>query len=120
MKRGLMTLLLGIGLSMAAMADSAPAYPGGETALETYIRENMKYPKPAQDNGIEGVVTVEFTVKTDGSIGQIKIVRMLDPDLEQEAIRLVKQMPAWTPAEKGGQAVDQTVTLPVKFTLPDE
>ncbi len=111
---------MAIVMTAACYADSAPSFPGGEEALATYLSENMKYPKPALDNGIEGVVTVEFTVKADGSIGQIKIVRMLDPDLEQEAIRLVKQMPAWTPADKGGQAIDQTVTLPVKFALPDE
>lgn len=115
-----MTLIFAVVMTATAFADSAPSFPGGQEALEKYISENMKYPKPAQDNGIEGIVTVEFTVKADGSIGQIKIARMLDPDLEQEAIRLVKQMPAWTPADKGGRAVDQTVTLPVKFVLPDE
>lgn len=120
MKKLLMTIALAAGMTAMASADSAPAYPGGETALQTYLSENMKYPKMAEDNGIEGVVTVEFAVRTDGTIGQIKIVRMLDPDLEQEAIRLVKSMPAWTPAEKGGNPVEQTVTLPVKFTLPDE
>lgn len=120
MKKLLTTLALALGISLAASADSAPAFPGGDAALQTYLSENMKYPKAASDNGIEGVVNVEFAVLPDGTIGQIKIVRMLDPDLEQEAIRLVKSMPTWTPAEKGGKPVEQTVTLPVKFTLPDE
>lgn len=87
--------------------------------MEEYIASNMKYPQTSLDNGIEGVVTLEATVNTDGSIGAITIVRMLDPDLEQEAIRLVKSMPAWTPAEKGGRPVMQKVTIPVKFTLPE-
>lgn len=119
MKKILMAIALGSGISMAARADSAPAYPGGEVAMEEYIATNMKYPSTAQDNGIEGVVTLEVEIKSDGTVGKIKIVRMLDPDLEQEAIRLVKTMPAWTPANKGGQNVDQTVTIPVKFTLPE-
>lgn len=113
-------MLFAAGMALTAMADSAPAYPGGDAALKSYFSENMKYPAVAKDNGIEGVVTVEFVVNADGSIGQIKIARMLDPDLEQEAIRLVKTMPKWTPAEKGGAPVAQSVTLPVEFTLPDE
>lgn len=108
------------GIALAAAADSTPAFPGGQEALEQYIAANIKYPKTAADNGIEGVVGVAFTVKSDGSIGTIKISRMVDPDLEQEAIRLVKNMPTWTPAEKGGVAVDETVTLPIKFTLPSD
>ncbi len=115
-----MTMILSAGMVATALADTAPTFPGGEAAVETYIAENMKYPAAAKDNGIEGVVNVEFIVNADGSIGQIKIVRMLDPDLEQEAIRLVKNMPKWTPAEKGGAPVAQSVTLPIQFTLPDE
>lgn len=114
-----MGMALSAGIAFSANADSAPVYPGGEVAMEEYFATNMKYPATALDNGIEGVVSLEFTVKADGSIGQIKIVRMLDPDLEQEAIRLVKSMPAWTPAEVGGRPVDQKVTIPVKFNLPD-
>lgn len=119
MKKIILTAVVALGMAFSAMADSAPAFPGGESALQTYLAENMKYPQPAIDNGIEGVVNVEFVVRADGTIGRIKIARMLDPDLEQEAIRLVKMMPAWTPAEVGSKAVEQTVTLPVKFTLPE-
>ena len=119
MKKIIMAMALGAGIALSASADSAPAFPGGDVAMAEYITANMKYPATARDNGIEGVVELEATVKADGSIGQIKIVRMLDPDLEQEAIRLVKSMPAWTPAEAAGKAVEQKVTIPVKFTLPE-
>ena len=119
MKKILMSMAIGFGVTLCAFADSAPSFPGGEAAMEEYISANMKYPATARDNGIEGVVALETTVKTDGSIGQIKIVRMLDPDLEQEAIRLVKTMPAWTPAEAGGRPVEQKVIIPVKFVLPE-
>lgn len=120
MKKKMIIAAILLGSALSAMADSAPAYPGGETALDQYLESNMKYPSTARDNGIEGVVTVEFNVLKDGKIGQIKITRMLDPELEQEAIRLVKSMPAWTPAEKGGVPVEQKVTLPIKFTLPED
>lgn len=117
MKKIILTATL-LTASLTALA-SDPQYPGGESALNTYISQNMQYPAIAIQNGIEGVVTVEFTVRPDGSVGTIKIVRMIDPDLEQEAIRLVKNMPAWTPAERNGTPVEANVTIPITFTLPE-
>lgn len=105
-------------LAGAAYAGPKPEYPGGKAALDKYISTNMKYPQTAIDNGIEGVVDVAFMVKSDGSIGSIKIVRMVDPDLEAEAIRLVKGMPAWVPADKDGQPVDMQTQVEVNFVLP--
>ena len=117
MKR--LTLIIGMWLGMAFSLSAAetPEYPGGTDALENYLAENMKYPATARNNGIEGVVNISFVVNIDGSIGQIKVVRMVDPDLEQEAIRLVKSMPAWTPAEKNGQPVPGEAVVAVNFSL---
>lgn len=117
MKRIIITLGMWLGMAFALMAAETPQYPGGEDALNKYITSNMKYPAAARDNGIEGVVNLTFTVNIDGSIGSIKVVRMVDPDLEQEAIRLVKSMPAWTPAEKNGQPVAADATVAVSFSL---
>lgn len=115
----LMTLIAGLILTATAFAAApAPQYPGGDEALKTYLTSNMKYPQTAIDNGIEGVVDVAFVVKADGSIGSIKIVRMVDPDLESEAIRLVKGMPAWIPAEQNGKPVDAQTQVEVNFVLP--
>ena len=111
-------LAAGLLFTGMAFAGPAPEYPGGKDALNNYITSNLKYPAGAIANGIEGVVDVAFTVKADGSIGSIKIVRMVDPDLEQEAIRLVKNMPAWTPADKNGQPVDAQTQVQINFTLP--
>lgn len=102
----------------AAVAGPKPEYPGGEEALKEYIDTNLKYPQAAIDNGIEGVVDVAFIVKTDGSIGAIKIVRMVDPDLETEAIRLVKGMPAWIPADQNGTPIDAQTQVDINFVLP--
>lgn len=120
MKKLILIFAILLGAGLTAMADTLPTFPGGETAVQEYIETHIQYPQPALDNGIEGIVTLQCVILTDGSIGQIKIVRMLDPDLEQEAIRVVKTMPAWTPAEKNGTPVESSVTIPVKFTLPDE
>lgn len=111
------TLLAAICFSLAVYADSTPQYPGGKEALDSYITSNMKYPQTAKDNGIEGAVDVAFTVKADGSIGAIKIIRMLDPDLEAEAIRLVKSMPNWIPADNGGTPVDAQTQIQINFIL---
>lgn len=115
MKKLLAALAIVAGISGTALAGTVPEYPGGKEAMEKYIAENMKYPQTAIDNGIEGVVSVAFTVKADGSIGNIKIVRMIDPDLETEAIRLVKNMPNWTPADSG----DAQTQVNIPFTLPE-
>lgn len=112
-----MTFVCMAGFSCAAFALTPASFPGGDEARDQYIKVNMKYPQVAKDNGIEGVVAVIFTVKTDGSIGNIKIKRMVDPDLENEAVRLVKQMPAWEPAMDGGTPVESTAEIDVPFIL---
>lgn len=113
-----MMMAAGLLVGLTSFAGPKPEYPGGKEALDNYISTNLKYPQTAIDNGIEGVVDVAFLVKTDGSIGAIKIVRMVDPDLESEAIRLVKGMPAWIPADKNGQPVDAQAQVEINFVLP--
>lgn len=119
MKKLLLTIAMVLGIGAGASAADKPTYPGGQEALDTYIATNMKYPATAKENGVEGVVAVVFTVKADGTIGNIKIKRMVDPDLESEAIRLVKNMPAWTPADKNGTPVDAPAEVNINFELPD-
>lgn len=117
MKKLLLTLVCALGFSALGIAVTPASFPGGEEAQQEYIMLNLKYPATAKENGIEGVVAVIFTVKTDGTIGNIKVKRMVDPDLESEAIRLVKQMPAWTPAMDEGHPVESTAEVDVPFTL---
>lgn len=103
----------------AASASDKPEYPGGQKALDAFLADNVRYPAAAMENGIEGVVGVDFTVNADGSIGSIKIVRLVDPDLEQEAIRVVKSMPAWIPADNGGTPVAAPAHVDIRFILQD-
>ncbi|MBD5310152.1 MAG: energy transducer TonB [Muribaculaceae bacterium] len=117
MKKFIMSLGLLLAAATAAFAGDKPEFPGGDEALKAYIEKNLQYPSHAKQNGVEGIVNVQFAVMPDGSIGTIKIVRMVDPDLEQEAIRLVKNMPAWTPADKNGVAVESTAQVAVPFVL---
>lgn len=121
MKKSL-TLIASLAIAATAMAqsDTIPAsYPGGEKAMKAYIDKNLKYPEPSINNGIEGVVNVKFVVKTDGALDKLSIVRLVDPDLEAEAIRLVKGMPAWVPATVDGTPVESQGNVQVLFMLPE-
>ena len=120
MKKLLMILAVVLGLAVPAnAAETKASFPGGAKAESAFIAKTLVYPQQAKDNGIEGVVVIMFTVKTDGSIGNIKVKRMVDPDLEAEAIRVVKKMPAWTPATKDGVAVESTAEIPFAFSLEE-
>lgn len=117
MKKTILAFAASVAGCLSAMALTPASFPGGADAMAAYIEKNRQYPPTARANGIEGVVNVAFTVNKDGSIGNIRIIRMVDPDLEGEAIRLVKQMPAWTPASDNGSAVESTAEVSVPFTL---
>lgn len=117
MKKIILAALAAFGMAFGAMAAEVPAYPGGKEAMDKFIKTTMQYPAPAKANGVEGVVNVSFTVNADGTIGAIKIVRMVDPDLEQEAIRIVKKMPAWIPADKDGAPVAAPAQVAIPFVL---
>lgn len=85
--------------------------------LNKWLRKNLRYPVRCAEMGIEGKVFVEFVVERDGSITSINVVRSADPDLSQEAIRVVKAMPRWTPGKQREKAVRVKYTLPITFKL---
>ena len=118
MRRIILLLALSLGLVLAN-AQTQPSFPGGEEALNTYLTESIQYPTIAIENGIEGVVTLDFMVKSDGSIGEIKVVRSVEPTLDEEAVRIVKMLPNFIPGEMNGEPVDVWYTLPIKFNLPN-
>ena len=97
-----------------------PLFPGGDAALMKYIESHINYPLMAAKNKVQGRVIVQFVVEKDGSIGEVKVVRSVDKDLDKEAIRLVKSLPKFTPGRQNGQVVRVWYTLPVPFKRPDE
>lgn len=94
-----------------------PQFPGGQTALLKYVADHIKYPSTAQENGIQGKVIVQFVVTKTGSVGEVKVVRSKDPDLDKEAIRVVKSLPKFTPGKMNGNSVNVWYTLPITFRL---
>lgn len=97
--------------------ETMPEFPGGQTAMMEFIASNMKYPVTAQENGIQGRVTLSFVVDVDGSITDIEVVRGIDPALDKEAIRIIKSMPKWKPGMQRGKPVRVKYTVPVTFRL---
>lgn len=119
MKKLLLTIGIAVCSVAAMIAAETPAYPGGDAAMNEYITSNLKYPASALETGVEGVVTIGFIVNTDGSLKDIKVVKMVDPDLEKEAVRLVSGMPSWIPADQGGTPVEAPAKVDISFVLPE-
>ncbi|MBR5374017.1 MAG: energy transducer TonB [Paludibacteraceae bacterium] len=89
-------------------------FPGGMEALNAYMLSNLAYPQIAIDEGIEGTVIVKFTVKADGRVAKVKVVRGVDPAIDNEALRVVRSMPLWIP---GTSNKNKTYTIPIEFVL---
>lgn len=100
------------------IVESMPEFPGGgQAALFKYLQNEMKYPQVAKENGIQGTVFVNFVVGNNGKIRDVKILRGVNKMLDDEAIRVVKAMPAWSPGKQRGKSVSVSYNLPIKFTL---
>ncbi len=94
-----------------------PEFPGGIPALMQYISDNMSYPEEAIRNNVQGRVVLKFVVNPDGSVGRIELVGSIDPSLDEEAIRVVKSLPAFRPGKEDGVPVPVWFIIPVLFRL---
>ena len=99
------------------VVEEMPHFPGGPAALQAFLSSNTKYPVVAQENGVQGRVTVAFVVERDGSITDVRVVRSVDPSLDREASRVVRSMPRWSPGKQNGSTVRVKYTVPVVFRL---
>jgi len=97
--------------------EQPPQFPGGDAALMKYLSSHIQYPTMAQENNIQGKVVLQFVVEKDGHVGEVKVVRSVDKDLDREAVRVCKSLPKFTPGRQNGQAVRVWYTLPVTFKL---
>lgn len=97
------------------VVEKVAGFPGGQAKLMEFLRKELVYPQIAIDNNVQGRVIVQFVVNKDGSIQDVKVARGVDPFLDEEAIRVVKKMPKWIPAEQRGKTVRSRFQLPVMF-----
>lgn len=99
------------------VVETMPAYPGGEQAMMEFIKNNLKYPKEAQDAKIEGRVTIRFVIDEEGFVTDANIMRGIDPACDKEALRVINTMPKWIPGKQNGKDVPVYFTLPIVFKL---
>ena len=99
------------------IVEDMPTFPGGVTELMKWLDSHVRYPTAAIRDGIQGRVFVSFIVEPNGSVSNAKLVRRVDPSLDQEALRVVAEMPKWIPGKQHGAAVRVKYNVPVTFKL---
>lgn len=99
------------------VAEQMPEFPGGMKELLKFLQDNLKYPENAMKNNVQGRVIVQFVVEKDGTPTEFKVLRSVGPDLDAEALRVMKAMPKWKPGMQKGQVVRVKFTVPVSFKL---
>lgn len=101
------------------IVEELPEFPGGMQAMMAYIAKNIRYPAKAHEANVQGRVITQFTVGRDGSIHDAKIMRSVSPELDAEALRVIKSMPNWKPGKQRGKAVASRFTIPIIFRLDE-
>ena len=112
-----MVIMGGTTEQVIDIAEIMPAFPGGEQAMRKWMNKTLKYPEVAQEMQIEGRVFIQFIVGVDGTIRNAAIIGAVDPLLDNEALRMVKDMPKWIPGSQQGSPVAVRFTIPVTFKL---
>ena len=102
-----------------AIVDIRPTFPGGDSKLWEWLSQHIVYPPGCYESQIQGRVVIRFMIKADGNVGDTEIIRGVYPELDKEALRVVKSLPKFNPAILNGKAVDYWFTLPLTFKLTD-
>ncbi len=99
-----------------------PTYKGGTSALYSYLGKNIKYPDKARQNGTSGTVYVSFIIKKDGRVSGVGIIEggSVGDGCDEEAMRVIKEMPKWNPGKDKGKPVNVAFNLPIKFMLDEK
>ena len=100
------------------LVEEKPSFQGGDAnQFSKWVNSRLVYPEIAKENGVQGRVTLQFTVEKDGSVTKVKVLRGVDPSLDKEAVRVVSMSPMWKPGKQRDRAVPVTYTFPVIFQL---
>jgi TonB family protein len=99
------------------VVEEMPEFPGGDKAMRQFLAMNVRYPTSALESNIQGKVYVTFIVTKTGTVTNAKVVRSVDPSLDNEAIRVIEAMPKWKPGRQRGENVDVSFTVPITFML---
>lgn len=104
-------------MQIFSVVEEMPSFPGGDPGRIKYLSENIQYPQMAKESGIQGTVYITFVVERDGSVTDVRILRGIGGGCDEEAIRVVKNMPRWAPGKQRGKPVRVQYNLPIKFQL---
>ena len=100
------------------LVEEKPSFNGGDAnEFSKWVNSKLQYPEIAKENGVQGRVTLQFTVNPDGSVSNVKVLRGVDSSLDKEAVRVVSMSPKWKPGKQRDRAVKVTYTFPVIFQL---
>ena len=99
------------------VVEKMPVFPGGDSTLMKFISSNVKYPETAKENNVQGRVILRFCVTYEGKVSKIGVLKGVDPELDAEAIRVIRLLPDWKPGMQGGKPVNVWYAIPVTFTL---
>jgi protein TonB len=100
------------------IVSNMPKFQGGDlNTFWAWCQENASYPEIAAENGVSGVVTVQFIINKQGYVDKVTVLRSVDPALDNEAIRVVKSSPRWTPGDQRGKPASVMMTIPIRFIL---
>lgn len=100
------------------LVEEKPSFQGGDAnQFSKWVNSRLQYPEIAKENGVQGRVTLQFTVEKDGTVTKVRVLRGVDPSLDKEAVRVVSQSPKWKPGKQRDRAVPVTYTFPVIFQL---
>lgn len=108
-----------VSVAQKEIVSTPASFPGGNQLINKFIASNVQYPKEAINQGIEGKVLVGFVVERDGSIQNVVCKNKTHETIEQEAIRVIKSMPTWTPATADGKPIKTVYTIPINFKLQE-
>jgi protein TonB len=100
-----------------SFVEKMPMFPGGNNEINAWLAKNIVYPEIAKEQGIQGTVSLRFVVRADGTVSDVQVVKSLERNCDQEAVRAVKKMPKWIPGEQNGKPVNVYFSLPVRFKL---
>ena len=106
-----------VELEIFTVVEDQPNFPGGDEARILYLKDNIKYPQMARESGIQGTVYVTFVVERNGSVTDVKVLRGIGGGCDEEAIRVIQNMPKWNAGKQRGKPVRVQFNMPIKFTL---
>jgi len=106
-----------VEMEIFTIVEEQPSFPGGEAKLMEYLSKNISYPPMARESGIQGRVFVTFVVEPDGNISNVKVLRGIGGGCDEEAVRVVRNMPRWAPGKQRGKPVRVQFNLPIHFVL---